>query len=100
MTVSQFLLKTVSGGDGEPSSMRVLTTFMCVLFIPSIAFSLIWTTIYHPEYMVDLVIPILMAVLGALGIKVWQFGKEVPTQLVQPSTVTETETNTKVTDVK
>jgi hypothetical protein len=77
--------KAQSEDNGSPSAMRVNTTNLAIQWTTAITFISAWTAVYHPEYVLALSSMIICGILGALGVKVYQKGKEqdVPTSEVK-----------------
>lgn len=71
-----FVAKALSETDNSPSFIRLGTFLLLILFIPALTFSFVWVTIYHPDNTIVYASLLLPTILGALGIKVWQKGKE------------------------
>jgi hypothetical protein len=76
MKLPEFLEKALSEKDGTPSSIRLNIFIVVAALIPCIAFSIIWVTIFHPDLITATLEAVLFFVAAALGIKVWQKGKE------------------------
>lgn len=68
-----FLLQTVSGMDGSPSTMRVLTALITLAVVGAWAYVSIVKKELQPLSAEQVSI-----VLGALGLKAYQRGKETP----------------------
>ncbi len=69
----KFLTETLSGNDGSPSTMRVLTSLIVLGVIGA------WATVSIQKHELQTLSPEHVAiVLGALGLKAWQRGKEEP----------------------
>lgn len=80
-----FLLQAVSGMDGSPSTMRIVTVFVTLAIIGSWAYVSIVKKELQPLSAEQVAM-----VLGALGLKAYQRGKEgtppptPPTPIPQP----------------
>lgn len=67
-----FLKKIFSEDNGNPSFMRAGSGLMLFLFIPSIAFALIYSVFSYKELLITLVGMLLASVTATLGIKAYQ----------------------------
>ena len=75
-----FLGKALSEDNKNPSSTRIQNFVVIIILIPCIAFTLIYVTVKYESLIVAVLTAILGFVTAAMGIKVWQKGKEHPTE--------------------
>jgi hypothetical protein len=76
-----FITQALSGMSGEPSTMRLCTVIIVICVMGS------WTyTSIANQFLVPLSPEHLGLVLGALGIKAWQRGKETSPTVPETST--------------
>jgi len=73
-----FIKKALNDTNGTPSSMRIMTAFVVVLFTITLISTQIWTLIAYKDLVVSIALILGSVIAGALGIKAWQKGKESP----------------------
>lgn len=78
MKFFEFIRKALSEDNGNPSSMRLNSFLVVFQFSVVMSFGFVWVIIYHPDLVLAYAGLLLSAVLGVLGIKTWQKGKENP----------------------
>ena len=71
-----FLGKALSEDNQNPSSTRIQNFVVIMVLIPCIAFTLVYVTVKYESLIVAVLTAILGFVTAAMGIKVWQKGKE------------------------
>lgn len=75
-----FLGKALSEDNKNPSSTRIQNFVVVLILIPCIAFTMIYVTIKYESLIVAVLTAILGFITAAMGIKVWQKGKENSTE--------------------
>lgn len=71
-----WLGKAQSEDNEHPSSMRMNITNLSFQWVSVISIVTIWTAYKHPEYILALAGLLVGGILGALGVKAYQKGKE------------------------
>lgn len=71
-----FLGKALSEDNKNPSSTRIQNFVVIIILLPCIAFTLVYVTLKYESLIVAVLTAILGFVTAAMGIKVWQKGKE------------------------
>lgn len=71
-----FLGKALSEDNKNPSSTRIQNFVVIIILIPCIAFTLVYVTLKYESLIIAVLTAILGFVTAAMGIKVWQKGKE------------------------
>jgi hypothetical protein len=84
-TALQFIADSLKDADGKPSSMRLMTFVVTILFALALTFVLVWECVTNDADVVTLAALYMATVLGALGIKKWQNDTE---NKIQASTTT------------
>jgi len=76
MSLFEFIRKANSEDNGNPSSMRVNTMWMVFWFVLVLSFGFVVAVFKYEGIIISFAVLLVGAVLGALGIKKSQKGKE------------------------
>lgn len=76
MKLFEFLQRSMSEDNGNPSAMRVNTFIVVLQFSIVLSVGFLWTIWKHPDMTLAYAGLLLSVILGVLGIKTWQKGKE------------------------